>query len=373
MLAAQAVTGADRPYRLHISQAIEAREWDAFVVAIPRGHHVQTGLWAAVKETIGWQSVRLMVSQEDHIIAGAQVLFRSLPLLGKIGFVAKGPYFSVKQPELKALVIAELQGLARKYRIQQLVVQPGEVDKALEQLLLKKGFRPSPLEVSPRATVILDLSPNIGEIMAGINRKTRYNIRLSGRKGITVREGTEADLDSYYQILATTGARKHFSPYPKAYFKAMWRLLRPYGYAQLFIAEYEGEAVSAQLAIPFGDTVINKMSVWNGRYGNRRPNEALQWASIQWAKEQGYRYYDFEGIEPSAAIAIRNGEPMPKSLKQTVTSFKLGFGGQAVLFPAAYDYLYNPLLRWGHTEIFPKVRKNRVVKRLLKRIRTGTG
>jgi lipid II:glycine glycyltransferase (peptidoglycan interpeptide bridge formation enzyme) len=146
--------------------------------------------------------------------------------------------------------------------------------------------------------------------------------------------------------------------------------LNPHGYVKLFVAEYEGEVVSAQLAVPFGDTVINKMSVWNGRYGEHRPNEALQWAAIQWAKMQGYRYYDFEGIKPSAAEAMINEEPLSDSLKQTVTSFKLGFGGQAVLFSGAYNYLYNPLFRWAYVEAFPRIRNLRPVKRLIKRIRT---
>jgi lipid II:glycine glycyltransferase (peptidoglycan interpeptide bridge formation enzyme) len=371
MIAIKAVPFAEQEYQLRLSQAVEAKAWDDFLAATPGGHHVQTGLWAKVKETMNWQSVRLAVLQGDTIIAGAQILFRSLPLVGKIGFVAKGPLFSVNDRELQALVITELQKLARKHRIQPLVIQPGKMDEGLIHLLQKKGFRPSTLEVAPRATLLLDLSPDIETIQAGISSKTRYNIRLSGRKGIKVREGTEADLDTYYQILATTSKRKKFSPYPKAYFKAIWQVLRPYGYAQMFIAEYKGEVVSAQLAIPFGDTVINKMSVWNGRHGNRRPNEALQWAAITWAKAKGYRFYDFEGIKMAAARAVLNQEPIPDSVQQTVTSFKLGFGGQPVLFPAAYDYFYNPLLRWGHAQLFSRVRNNRSVKRLLKRIRTG--
>jgi len=360
----------EQKYRLRISQSVEDAAWDTFLAQTPGGHHVQTSLWAQVKAMLGWRPVRLVVTQDERIVGGAQILLRPLPVVGKVGYVAKGPLFAVEDPALITLVITELQRLARQHHIQYLTIQPANAEENLIQVLLNSGFRPSSMRVAPKATLLLELSPDIETIMAEMSRKTRYNIRLSGRKGITVREGSEQDLESYYQILTATGRRQDFSPYPKRYFLEMWRALRPHGYIHLLIAEYKGEAVSGQLAVPFGDTVINKMSVWNGRHGKRRPNEALQWAAIRWAKAQGYRYYDFEGIKPAAATALINEEPLPDSVKQTVTSFKLGFGGQAMLFSGAYDYLYNPLFRWAFTEIFSRVRNRRLVKRLLKRIRT---
>jgi lipid II:glycine glycyltransferase (peptidoglycan interpeptide bridge formation enzyme) len=136
------------------------------------------------------------------------------------------------------------------------------------------------------------------------------------------------------------------------------------------VAEYDDQFVSAQLAVPFGDTVINKLSVWSGECGNRRPNEALQWETIQWAKRQGFRYYDFEGIKPSVIEAIQNNDPLPASLKQSVTSYKLGFGGQATLFSEANVYLYNPIYRWAYREIFPKMQDLKVLKKMRKSLRT---
>jgi hypothetical protein len=34
---------------------------------------------------------------------------------------------------------------------------------------------------------------------------------------------------------------------------------------------------------------------WSGEHRSRRPNEALDWAGIRWAAEQGLRWYDFHG------------------------------------------------------------------------------
>jgi lipid II:glycine glycyltransferase (peptidoglycan interpeptide bridge formation enzyme) len=357
-------------YQVRVSKELEDESWDRFLAQTPSGHHVQTSLWAQVKAVMGWRPARLVISRDGEIVAGAQILMRPIPILGAVGYVSKGPLLASPDPALTTLVVTQLQRLAKARRIQHLSVQPPGEDNRVVQELVDKGFQPSSTNVAPRATSLLDLSKDLETIMADMNRGTRYNIRLSGRKGITVREGSRHDLDSYYQMLAETGKRQNFTPYPKRYFTAMWRHLYPRGYLKLFIAEFEGDPVAGQLAVAFGDVVINKLSVWSGREGKRRPNEAIQWACIEWASSEGYRYYDFEGIELKAAKALLQGESLPDSLKQTVTSYKLGFGGEAVLYASPYAYLYNPLYRWAFEEFYPKIKDRPVVKRTIKRLRT---
>lgn len=356
-------------YQVHVSHEPEASEWDSFLAATHGGHHVQTSLWAQVKAIQGWHPVRVMVRQREHIVAGAQILIRPLPLVGAIGYISKGPLIAVDDPLLAQLMIDELLKVAKAQRIQYLIVQPPDNGTTLAQQLHASGFRSSSHNIAPVATVLLDLSQDLEEILAQMKIKTRQNIRRGQRQGMIVREGTERDLSTYYRLLVATGQRQNFSVYPEEYFLRMWRVLRPHGYLQMFVAEYEGEVVSAQLVVPFGDTVINKLSVWSGRHGNRRPNELLQWTTIVWAKTQGYRYYDFEGISPKAASAVLQGRPLPDSMAQTVTSFKLGFGGQVVVYPGAYDYVCNPVLRWAYTTLFPNRTNASAVKKLRKRFR----
>jgi lipid II:glycine glycyltransferase (peptidoglycan interpeptide bridge formation enzyme) len=115
--------------------------------------------------------------------------------------------------------------------------------------------------------------------------------------------------------------------------------------------------------------VIYTRGAWSGQHGSRRPNEALHWAAIQWAKRQGFRYYDFDGIQARTAKRIVKGEPLPDSMLQSVTRFKLGFGGRVVLLPGSYSYICHPLLRWGCQRTFPLIAKSRVLARTLKWVR----
>jgi hypothetical protein len=56
------------------------------------------------------------------------------------------------------------------------------------------------------------------------------------------------------------------------------------------------------------------------------------------------------------------------SLKQTWTSYKLGCGGDVVVFPRAYDYVYNPLVRPVYRAVVPRIAGLPPVKSLVARL-----
>ena len=55
--------------------------------------------------------------------------------------------------------------------------------------------------------------------MAGFHQKWRYNIRLAGRKGVEVKEGTREDLKDFHKIMIETGNRDGFITRPLEYFE----------------------------------------------------------------------------------------------------------------------------------------------------------
>ena len=56
------------------------------------------------------------------------------------------------------------------------------------------GFQRSPQRVQPLSTIHIDLTGDDEAILGRMKPKWRYNIRLGERKGVTVREGAQADL-----------------------------------------------------------------------------------------------------------------------------------------------------------------------------------
>ncbi len=304
--------------------------------------------------------------------AGNYLVKRFTPLLA-IGYVPKGPVYSDGKPVLAEMILNELERVVQTEHLRLLAVQPTHEDPELSQLLLNREFHPGWLELSPTATILLDLAPDSEQLLGQMKRQTRQNVRRGEREGIAVREGTASDLPAFYQLHLLTSQRQGFDPYPEKYFSRMWHLFAAQNLISLILAEYQGMPVSALLIIPFGDTVIAKTLGWSGEYAKKRPNDAVFWGAIQWAKTHGYSTFDFEGINRGGAELIVTGQPLPEDLHHTPDFFKVGFGGQVTLLPKSFELIPNPLLRWPYRKIFGKTDRGLAAYGFLDRFRRRFG
>lgn len=200
--------------------------------------------------------------------------------------------------------------------------------------------------------------------------KTRYNVRLSQRRGVSVRLGDEADVPVIHRLLVQTGQRNGFEADSEALLRHWFEVLRPH-HLQLFLAEHEDEPVSALLAVTFGDTVVYKRGAWSGRHGALRPNEALHWAAMMWGRYAGFHRYDFDGIEPAVARRVLRGEP--DGAGESVTRFKLGFGGDVVMLPESLLHLGGAVPRRAYEVMgarLASLKRVKRVKRVLRRLKS---
>jgi lipid II:glycine glycyltransferase (peptidoglycan interpeptide bridge formation enzyme) len=200
------------------------------------------------------------------------------------------------------------------------------------------------VDVAPDASVLFDLSHSLDALLGKMHKTTRYHVRAAQRNGISVRQGSQDDLGILQGLLLATANRQQFRTLNEKYLSQVWRLFSLGHHIKMFVAEFDGQPVSAIAVMAFGDTATYWKGGWSGQHGNRYPNEALQWTAIQWAKAQGYRYYDMGGIPRALAKAVLDGESVRKG-NYSVGFYKLGFGGQVELFPQALGYVYNPVLR----------------------------
>jgi lipid II:glycine glycyltransferase (peptidoglycan interpeptide bridge formation enzyme) len=341
--------------------------WDKFLERTPGGHHLQTSLWGQVKATVGWRATRVLVRADGEIIAGCQMLVRA-SRVGAVAYVARGPVAADRHPDIFDNLMRAVRRLARERRVIHLTVQPPVDRHDMPALLTARGFAPSPVEAAPSATTCIDLQRPRSELFAAMRPSKRRKIRQAQRQGIVVRRGGRSDLPTFHRLLWRTAQRQGFVPYPLSYYEQMWRSFESGGHVALFVAEHEGTAQAAQLLIGFGDTIIGKVGGWSGSAPALHPNELLDWTSIAWAKEQGYRYFDFEGVHPSVARAAAAGQTPRTDAVDGPTVYKLGFGGSLVLFPEAY-YVPNGALGWALDRLLPFVARGQMMDRAL---RTGS-
>lgn len=350
------------------STAPDDPAWDAFLQETPGGHHNQSSLWGQVKASVGWRAVRVLAQRGDRIVAGAQLLLRPVPPLGAIAFLPKGPLLSAFEPGVAQELLGRAHRLARRHRVRFLLLQPPSGGHQLAAHLPQWGFRSSAIRLLPIATTVVDLQRDTEAILARMKSKTRYNIRLAGRKGINVRQGNAADLPVFYRLLQATARRQGFHEYGLPYFERLQEIFGPSSHFQLFVAEYEGRALSAALLIAFGDTVVYKKGGWSGEEGARHPNELLHWTAMKWARDAGYRYYDFDGINEIAARGLLNGAASPAVPVDSVTRFKLGYGGGVTLNPDPYEYIYNQPLRYLYRRLHAHPSTHRLLEKATHRL-----
>lgn len=333
-------------------------EWDQFVSGRPGAHHEQTSRWACVKRHEGWKAIRIVCRKGSEVVGGAQLLFHRVRPFGTVGYVPRGPCLDGSFPELVDLSIRTLVQTARRNGVSLLVVDLPYTGDSLALHFRSAGFRPHPEILPPvtlmAATALIDLSSDEHEILAHMKPSTRQSIRSGLRQGVRVREGGERDLDLFYELMLATCRRRGEAPVPRnrEFFRWMWREFHPVGWVRLSIAEYRDEPVCANFAVSFSDTCRLWKFGWTGRHRKQRASAVLNWDSILWARQKGFKQLDLVQIDPAIATALASGEPVPPAWQTRrlygPTLFKMGFGGQLTLLPGAYSCFLNPLLRFAY-------------------------
>lgn len=328
---------------------ISPQAWDDFVAEAPDGHILQSWAWGQFKGSFGWRARRVALERGGHIVAAAQVLLRKSPL-GPLAYVPKGPVVARLSAELFPALISAVQDVARQERAFLLKIEPDWPDGAdATHWLTERGFQASRQPIQPRRTILVDLTRDEETMLAEMKSKTRYNIRLAERKGVSVREGGAEELGVFHQLMEVTGERDRFGTHSRAYYAEVWRHFAPSGRARLFLAEYEGIVLAGVLALAFGGKAWNMYSASGNEHRNLMPNYLLQWEAMRWAKAKGCRTYDLWGIPDldvevlEAALKENRAPSSPPPPLWSLYQFKRGFGGEVVRYVGAYDFPYRPL------------------------------
>jgi lipid II:glycine glycyltransferase (peptidoglycan interpeptide bridge formation enzyme) len=169
-------------------------------------------------------------------------------------------------------------------------------------------------------------------MLAAMKSKTRYNIRLATRRGVSVRQATIADLELFYQLYLETSQRDGFAIRAPDYYLDAWQSFMEAGLAHLLLAGVENETVAGLMLFCFGPSAWYMYGASVNRHRNKMPNYILQWEAIRQAQAIGCRLYDLWG----APDTLDESDPM-----WGVMRFKKGLGGNLVLGLGAWDYPTN--------------------------------
>jgi lipid II:glycine glycyltransferase (peptidoglycan interpeptide bridge formation enzyme) len=281
-----------------------------------------------LKADFGWDVKRVQI--ED---SGAQVLFRKFPLGLSLAYIPKGPV----GPNFSKLLPA-LDELCSKNNAFLLKIEPDE-NQSSERELLEAGFIPSIQSIQPLRTILINLEADENSILGRMNQKTRYNIKLATRKGVTVRPW--GNLEAFGTMIEETAKRDSFGAHTSAYYRRAYDLFYPIGACELFVAEFEETPLSAIMVFSQGSRSWYLYGASTSIERNRMPTYLLQWEAIRWAREQGCRTYDLWGVPDEDHETLEKLFPTEKGGLWGVYRFKRGFGGELVRSIGTWDRVYN--------------------------------
>ncbi|GAB4534469.1 MAG: peptidoglycan bridge formation glycyltransferase FemA/FemB family protein [Anaerolineales bacterium] len=346
--------------------------WNDRLASFPEPHFLQTRQWAQVKGRFGWQADYLWWTEDDFFsaaappadmpaapVAMALLLRRRLPIGGfaarlNLCYAPKGPILrSWEDAGLRARVLADMEHLARRRRAVFLKIDPdvplgqglpGEAEStenpaglSWQADLTRRGWHYSDEQIQFRNTVLVDLRAFEDDLLARMKQKTRYNIRLAARKGVSVRIATQDDWGMLYRMYAETARRDGFIIRDEAYYRTVWQVFSPAAgeaghdapVCEPLIAEVEGQTVAAVVIMRFARRAYYFYGMSLPDHREKMPAYLLQWEAMRRARAAGCTCYDLWG----APEVFDESDSL-----WGVYRFKRGLGGAVRRTLGAWDY-----------------------------------
>lgn len=364
---------------------MESNIWNSVISKLPNPHFLQTYEWGQVKAKYGWEPVYLVWDNEGkmkeeresnslssfvfHPSAAALVLKRQILRNGftarlAILYAPKGPLLDWSNEPLRGRVLTDLQSFARKQDAIFLKIDPdvqlgtgipsSEDDvidnggQVVMSELKRRGWGYSSDQIQFKNTVLVDLSPTEEELLASMKQKTRYNIRLAEKKGVSVRVGKPDDFSILYKMYAETSVRDGFVIRDEGYYKTVWNIFMSSNEPTCvpLIAEVDGEPVAAIFVFYFAGRAYYVYGMSRDVHREKMPSYLLQWEAMKLAMAKGCTIYDLWG----APDAFNESDSM-----WGVYRFKERLGGKVVRTLGAWDYAPNRLWYNMYSEIIPRV------------------
>ncbi|MFO7864837.1 MAG: peptidoglycan bridge formation glycyltransferase FemA/FemB family protein [Salinivirgaceae bacterium] len=324
----------------------------------------QTGFWAKLKEQNGWNALGFHVD-----ISSDKTVHRSADMLVLVTYIASDltmayiPYIPFSEvhtthtgnllEELAEAIHPHLPDNVLFIRYDVPWESPwtqendrydyagnwlGNPEPHVRELRMNFGthnhaLRKAVTDALPTNTIFIDLDKSNQELLHDMKGKTRYNIRLSQKKGVDVRIAKSSELNKWYEIYAETTRRNHIHADDYTFFD---RAIKAQASdtetdVHMLIAEKDETPLAGMFL-----TIVNEQATYlygasSSQCRNLMGTYQLQWEAMQLAKQSGCKRYDMFGVSPSPD----SSHPM-----YGLYRFKSGFGGHLFHRQGCWDYVF---------------------------------
>jgi lipid II:glycine glycyltransferase (peptidoglycan interpeptide bridge formation enzyme) len=349
-----------------------AKEWDALVSTTEMSDVSQLSAWSRLRRDAGFTPLHVLAWKRDELVGGAQILARSIPLIGRIGYLPYGPVHApANRGELTEVLGEALVRCAS--HLTALFVQPPVGGEDVSDELLRRGFRSSDAEIAPAASLRLDLNASEDRIRRGLNKRLSAWTKRWPSRGVTVREGDERDIESFAQLMADSAEYQGFEPLSTEYLMTYIHELAPGGFVKLFVGEITGRPVAARMYTVCGGVMKARLAGMEriGDASRLSVPAAVEWRAILWAKSRGIRWFDSGGVRRSSAELLMASRSLAPTDIIGPDWFKASFGGVPYVYPPAVEMIASPVLRSGYDLICRSSTGRALIDRTKRFVRVG--
>lgn len=175
-------------------------------------------------------------------------------------------------------------------------------------------------------TFWVNLTPSEENLMKSFSGKTRYNIRLAERKGVTVKEdNSDKAFDRYLNLTRETIRRQGFYAHSEKYHRLMWNILKKAGVAHLLTATFQGEIITTWIVFVWKKFLYYPYGASTEKYKEVMANNLMMWEAIKFGKKLGLTTFDLWGREEGKGF----------------TKFKEGYNPKIIEFLGSWDLVIN--------------------------------
>jgi serine/alanine adding enzyme len=270
--------------------------WDRYVEAHPEGRFCHLSAYRCLQQVYGYKPQYMAFMQGDRI-AGVLPAFAAKSLFFGKRLVSQ-PFSEygglLLDPDLTPSDVAEIFGQLREF------VRANNFP-AVEMHGRQGAASDSATAYLTRANdqhyAVLPLDRPLDEIYAKVcTYEVRKAVQKAQRSGVTVEERSDPDTlrRDFYPFYLNSMKRLGAPPHSAAYYLECQKAFGPR--MRIFWAIHEGKPIAGLLGFTCGARVNIINIVSDSRSWNVRPNDLIHWEYIQWAYQQGCRYFDFGSV-----------------------------------------------------------------------------
>lgn len=279
----------------------------------------QSKEYANYMRSLGW-----IVERIDNI----NYFIRKIPLLGSV--------LKVQRPE--EIRFNTIDRLCRKYGVFQTIIEPSLTRMGShDELMLSHSYKLAKSTYLPSKTLQIDLTASKEEILKHFKKDARYAIRKGG--GLNIKEySTPNKIIKFREVWKNSVKFDRYVPSAEQLIKLKKSFPQN---KSLFLMSHNifGSIIGGALFTTSSHGRSKYITYYWQAFTNKEGRTLLSqysllYQGILWAKKNGYKIFDFEGIYDPR---------FPNKSWLGFTHFKNSFGGYEVAYPGCYTKLRFPM------------------------------